>query len=393
MFASIWRRRLLGTHQILGGGGGGGGGDPLRIILGTIPFAHTYSSSAVADLPNSEPCPATVSYLISCGLSPAGAAVTATTKKIRILSTEKADAVRALLRDHGFDDNDIVRTVRSAPTILLADPERVILPKIQFFASLGFEPRKLATAPLLLTRSLDEHLVPSIQFLRGVIGSEDDLRLGFSRAPRALLADVEKDMRPVVEALRRCGFTDAAISELLVTQMGVLLTSPDRISEVFEQLKAIGMCISDPRFMHCFREMCRLKKDAWLRKLALYQSFGLSEGEVLEIFKAQPMILQFGNKNMEKKVRFLLDELKLGTSFIIAHPEILCSGLNECILPRCAVLFVLMREGKIQRGIELVEALLVDSSVFSERYVLSHADDVPDVVKAYEGEIRFQGFR
>jgi mTERF domain-containing protein len=85
--------------------------------------------------------------------------------------------------------------------------------------------------------------------------------------------------------------------------------------------------------------------------------------------------------------------MKLGISHIIAHPEILCCGLNECIVPRCAVLCMLMKEGKIQGGIKLVEALLVDSSVFSERYVLSHADDVPDVVKGYEGEIKFDGLR
>jgi mTERF domain-containing protein len=52
-----------------------------------------------------------------------------------------------------------------------------------------------------------------------------------------------------------------------------------------------------------------------------------------------------------------------------------------------------MEEGKIQRDINLVRALLGNSSDFSTRYVVRHADDVPDVVKAYEGKIKFEGFR
>jgi mTERF domain-containing protein len=82
------------------------------------------------------------------------------------------------------------------------------------------EPRKIASEPILLARSLDKHLVLSIKFLRGIIGSDDDLRIGFSRVPRGLMADVEKNMRPAVEALRRGGLTEAAISKLLVIHMG-----------------------------------------------------------------------------------------------------------------------------------------------------------------------------
>jgi mTERF domain-containing protein len=174
--------------------------------------------------------------------------------------------------------------------------------------------------------------------------------------------------------------------------MGVLMTSPDRISEIVEELKAIGMSISNRRFPYCFGAMSRLKKDTWRRKLELYQSFGLSEGEVLEAFKMQATIFQLSHENIKKKVRFFLDELKLGIHDIMARPVILGYSLERCILPRCAVLSVLMREGRIQRDIKLIPALLGTCRSFSTQYVLRHADGVPDVVEAYEGKIKFQGF-
>jgi mTERF domain-containing protein len=107
----------------------------------------------------------------------------------------------------------------------------------------------------------------------------------------------------------------------------------------------------------------------------------------------QPMLFLSSDETIKTKVGFLLGELKLGISDVIAQPVILSYSLEKCILPRCAVLSVLMEEGKIQRDINLVRALLGNSSDFSTRYVVRHADDVPDVVKAYEGKIKFEGFR
>ncbi|KQK06341.1 transcription termination factor MTERF8, chloroplastic [Brachypodium distachyon] len=390
MFPSICRRRLVFLIRQIPGDGT----SLFQSIPDAIPLARSYSSTAVAGAPNSALCSAaaTASYLVSCGFSTADAATLTTARNFRIRSPEKADAARALLRSYGFTDADIVRMARSYSMILNADPERIIRPKLDFFAALGFEPGKLATAPFVLARSLDKHIVPCIQFLRGIIASDDLIRLGFSRCPRALMVDPENNMRPAVEALRRCGLPDAAISKLLVIHMGVLMLSPDRIIQIFQDLKAIDMCVEDSRFLYCFRVMSSVKRETWLRKLALYKSLGLSEGEVIKAFKTQPTILLSADETIKKKVRFFVDELKLEISDIVERAVTLAYSMEKCILPRCAVLSVLMKEGKIQRDINLLPALLGSSRAFSARFVSRYADDVPDVVKAYEGKIKFEGF-
>ncbi|OEL17431.1 hypothetical protein BAE44_0021546 [Dichanthelium oligosanthes] len=93
--------------------------------------------------------------------------------------------------------------VRRASLILTLDPDRILRPKLDLFASLGVRPRTLATTPFLLTRSLDNHLVPCIHSLRGILGTDGDVCRAISRTPRGLLADLENNTRPVVAALRR----------------------------------------------------------------------------------------------------------------------------------------------------------------------------------------------
>ncbi|CAN6198362.1 unnamed protein product [Urochloa humidicola] len=269
MFASLCRRRLLRPRQIPSAAGTNPGRSNPTAAL----HSHGYSSAALTGATVSEPCPTTVSYLISCGLSPAAAA----SRKLRIRSTDRADAVRALLRSYGFTDADITEMVRRASQILILDPDRILRPKLDFFASLGFQPQKLAIAPALLLHSLDKHLVPCIQFLRGIIGADGDVCRAIYRNSRAFTVDLDKYMRPAVDTLLRLGLPGKSISKLLMMSMDVFMISPDRMREIFEQLKSLGLGTTDTVFVYGIRVLSSLSKETWLQRVALYKSFGVSE--------------------------------------------------------------------------------------------------------------------
>ena len=119
----------------------------------------------------------------------------------------------------------------------------------------------------------------------------------------------------------------------------------------------------------------------------------MSEGELRRAFKRQPTILSFSDEIIKKKLRFFLDELKLELSEVMGQPVLIRYSLEKNIIPRCAVLSLLMREGKIGPNVKLISALLGSAKMFSTKYVLRYAHDVPDVVKAYEDKITFDGFR
>jgi mTERF domain-containing protein, mitochondrial len=113
---------------------------------------------------------------------------------------------------------------------------------------------------------------------------------------------------------------------------------------------------------------------------------------MIKAFKTQPTIVLASEESIKKKVSFFLDVLKLDLSSVVQQPMALSVSWEKCVKPRCAVLSILMMRGKIKRKIKLISALITNSRVFSERFVLKYADDVPEVVKAFEGKIKFEGF-
>lgn len=81
----------------------------------------------------------TVNYLIkSCGLSPEGAS-----KRVSLKSSKKTDRVLGLLRNQGLSETQLSKVVRSCSQVLVLDPDKALLPKIEYFRSIGISRESL----------------------------------------------------------------------------------------------------------------------------------------------------------------------------------------------------------------------------------------------------------
>nr|CAD1828996.1 unnamed protein product [Ananas comosus var. bracteatus] len=345
-------------------------------------------SSSVA--PSSQ----TLTFLIdSCGLSPESAI--SASQKVHLKSTENPNAVLRLLRDYGFGETHISKLISRHPAVLSSDPHRNLKPKLEFFRGFGFPGeslvRILTSHPLLLRRSLENHIIPCFTFLRTLLPAVGDIVFVFSRSPHSLNADLNKSILPILAVLREHNLPEDRISKLLKIQPGILLLPPRRANEIVEEVKAAGIPTSNPIFVYAFHTIAGLKRVNWDRKMAVYKSFGLSEADIISSFQRHPMIMKISEEKIRRDLEFFLNRLKLIPDDIARHPILLRFSLEKRILPRCAVMSVLKRKGKLKENSSVIPALLVTTSSFLERYVTRYQDDVPEVLKAYHGEIKFQG--
>nr|CAD1828994.1 unnamed protein product [Ananas comosus var. bracteatus] len=345
------------------------------------------SSTSVA--PHSQ----TLTFLIdSCGLSPESAI--SASQKLRFKSTENPSAVLRLLRDYGFGETHIYTIISRHPNLLSCDSHRILRPKIEALRSFGFSGESLARVltvqPALLTRSLEKHIIPCLTFLRTLLASDGDFVSVFTRYPRGLNADLNKSILPILAVLREHNLPEDRIPKLVKIHPRILILSLRRAIEIVDGLKPPGSCrpisSSSTLSVRSPDRRARAGTGRWRSSRALGcprpTSFRVPEAPV-------------GHADVRGEdtagPRVFLRRLKFAPDDILKHPILLCYSLEKRILPRCAVISVLKRKGKLEESLPLIPALTESAPSFLKRFVMRYQDDIPEVLKAYNGEIKFNG--
>ncbi|XP_062231374.1 uncharacterized protein LOC133928883 [Phragmites australis] len=361
-----------------------------RLPHGILTAAFSTATSTAADQ--------TIPYLISsCGLSPAAAARAA--PSVRLASpaaAAQADAVLALLRRYGFSDADISTTVRKLPVVLVSDPANTLQPKLDFLASVGFAapllPRLISLSPIVLHRSVQDHLAPLFASLREVLGSDARVVVALRQMPFVIRCQPKSTLFRALPLLRDVhGLSPGEVSKVVALQPGVILQGPDRINEIVEAVRNAGVEPGSPMFVHVFSILSKMKTPTLESKIALYRRLGFGEDGVTQMIRRYPGSMAVSERKIEKIVGFLIRKAGLSLEDIVAYPALLTRSL-EAHSRRCAVLAALRRAGKRQGQHRLAVVLVCTEERFLQVYVQPHLEELPDVLRSKNGEIPFEGF-
>ncbi|KAH7518831.1 hypothetical protein FEM48_Zijuj09G0213100 [Ziziphus jujuba var. spinosa] len=106
----------------------------------------------------------TVSYLVkSCGLS-LEQALTAY-KKVKIEDTKRPDSVFEMFSCYGFAESQVSRLICLRPTLILADPDVILRPKIKFLKTNDNVVRALKHPSCVARYSIEKVMMPNITTL------------------------------------------------------------------------------------------------------------------------------------------------------------------------------------------------------------------------------------
>uniref|UniRef100_A0ACD5THJ8 Uncharacterized protein n=1 Tax=Avena sativa TaxID=4498 RepID=A0ACD5THJ8_AVESA len=360
---------------------------PVRYLAAAF---STATASAAAD--------PTVFYLEStCALSPAAAARAA--DSIRLVSadsTAQANAVLDLLRRYGFSDAHISATVRKFPIVLVSDPTKTLQPKLDFLASVGISgpllPKLVSLSPIVLHRSIQDHLAPFIESLREILGSDARVVTALRQMPYVIRCSPKSSLKLGLPALRDVhGVPPGDVSKIVAIQPGVILQGPNRMAEIVQAIKKFGVEPGHPTFVHMFAIISKMKTPTLERKIALYQSLGFDKDGVTFIMRRYPPSLAISEEKIKQNVRFLVEKAGLSLEEIMRYPNALVRSL-ESHSRRCAVLTLLRKERKPEGNHRVPVVLVTTVERFLKVYVQPYNIEIPDVVRAFNGEIPFEGF-
>lgn len=319
----------------------------------------------------------TVSYLIdSCGLSPESAI--SASKKVKLKTPNRPDSVLELFRNYGFDKTHISHLVRGCPHLLLYDPEKTLLPKLQYLHSVGFSKDDLATVfayhPTMLTRSLENQIIPITRFLKNLLASDEKVVSFFKRTPYYFQM---KFLVPNITTLRKLNVPASNIVLLAVHYPTVLLQKRDKFVEIVDKSKEMGFDPLKCTFVLAIRVLLgKSNKLIWDRCFEAYKKWGWSEEDILSAFKKHPLCMILSDMKIERTMGFFVNKMGYQSRVIAEMPAVLLFSLDKRIVPRWSVIQVLITKGLIKRP-SLCSILTPSEKIFLERYVTRYEEESP----------------
>jgi mTERF domain-containing protein len=192
----------------------------------------------------------------------------------------------------GYPTETFVRFLKNHGTlVLLLDPKKTLLPKLEFFYSKGFTSPNIAgvlsRSPTILDLSLENHIVPSFVFFKYLFGTDVDIVTAIKRFSGILCSDLDTYVANI-NTLRENGVPESYMVKFLKTQPRVFMTDSVRFRRTVEELKEMGFDPLKVKFVEAVYAMSGMSKSTWERKVNAYRRWGLSEVEILcDTFKKE----------------------------------------------------------------------------------------------------------
>ncbi|PRQ25583.1 putative transcription regulator mTERF family [Rosa chinensis] len=252
----------------------------------------------------------------------------------------------------------------SHPRVLLADPEKTLSPEIEFLSSVGLSrvdlARVLSFNPYLLSRSLENQIVPSYNFLRNMISQKNVVAV-LKRKSWMFLENHSRNVMPNIEALRELGMPRACISLLLAHDTQVLMHNYDELVQLVNEVKGMRFDLKKSTFVVALRALCgKSSRAIWNRNREIYKrSWGWSDDDVISAFRKSPQCMILSEKKIMQTMDFLVNKMGWSASMIPTHPIILCFSLENRIIPKCSVVKVLMKKGLVDEKLSLTDVDLM----------------------------------
>ncbi|KAK4711281.1 hypothetical protein R3W88_005794 [Solanum pinnatisectum] len=312
-----------------------------------------------------------VKYLVdSLGFSNEEAASTSSKVTSR-KNLKNPDLVINFLKQTGFDNTQMKIMVSRVP-------------KFQCLMDRGLSGSDLvdviAKGSQIVDRGLDTHLRPTIDLLRRILGSDENVVKALKRFPWLLSFRAHHIMETNLLLLKNYGVPDERIKKLMLRNPSYITQNPERIKGLLHRMENDFLVPRDcSSFIYGYQVLNSQNKSKLEKKLEIFKSFGWSDDDILEMFQKLPFCVGLSEVRIQKALNLFMKELGLGTAYLVSHPAILAFSMEKRVVPRMQVLKILDKKKVERRKLDLYYALSLTETKFIDYFVMPYKDQIPDL--------------
>ncbi|XP_008231699.1 PREDICTED: uncharacterized protein LOC103330864 [Prunus mume] len=255
-------------------------------------------------------------------------------------SPERADSVLELLRNYGASQTQISKLIRSHPKLISTDPEKNLLPKLEFFSFLEISKvdllKKLAFNQKLLAVSLRNRILPTYNFLRSML-SEKNVGVVFKLNSWIFLEGHCKHVVPNIGLLRESAMPQPCIAFLLTRGTRVLMVNPEKCGQLVSDVKQMGFNLEKSTSVNALCALCGKNKLVLNRSREVLKTWGWSEDDFPSAFRKYPQCMVVSEKKLMQVVVLFVNKMGWSSGMIAKYPVALGLSLERRLIPRCSV--------------------------------------------------------
>ncbi|GKD70449.1 mitochodrial transcription termination factor [Tanacetum coccineum] len=319
-------------------------------------------------------------------------ALSSSSKVRRLNTTRNCDSVLTLLKRFNFNHTQIKDLVSWVPKVLLYRADQTLEPKIKVFLDLGLSGSDLISLlkrnPSLFELGLHSRIVPTIEYLRGIMGSDEKVVETINRSRWLFSTSVTLNMfRANVEMLRMFGFSDEQIGKF-VHKNAMHFTQPSEwLTSKLDWIEGkVGVSRGSSEFFRCFHAIASSSLDTMEKKMEVYRGFGFSDDELSLLFKNQPYCFALSEDTIRDKLSFFVGELEYTPSYLATCPSLFSLSLEKRVKPRNEVLKIL-KERMLLGSKSLITLVNYPELRFQE-FLKRFENEVPSLYETYASSLR-----
>ncbi|CAM8975108.1 unnamed protein product [Rhodiola kirilowii] len=292
-------------------------------------------------------------------------------------------SIVGVLTAYGFSDTQIAQIILKRPSTL-ASRVSTLKPKLQFFHDNGFIGNHLTelivSTPTILGKGLVRDLQTCLEFLKKVLGTDDNVLATVRRSTKVLSYPLCKNMQPNIDLMLAQGVLPGTISNLIMRQPRTFLQKPERITYAIDKVNVLGIKPSAPMYMHAIRAVLSMSQANWDRKMEFFRSLGWSEKDIVSVFAHHPLCLALSEEKIRASWNFFVNEVKYDRSTIVATPKFLMYGLETRVRPRFNVFKTLKSVGVVSNKMRFSSLLQKNDKDFVERFIIPNQELLPHLM-------------
>ncbi|GMH22643.1 hypothetical protein Nepgr_024486 [Nepenthes gracilis] len=328
-----------------------------------------------------------VDYLVkSLGFS-REEAIHTSAKVSHLKSIKNYESIISFFRKGVLDKTQIRNIICSVPSLLTCNVDKTLKPKIRVLQDLGLSGSDLVdfvvSNPGFITRGLESHILPLVDFLKSILGSNENVAKAIKKSSWLLSGTSCEKLQENVALLQNYGLSSERIQKFILRNPRCLTYNYKWLEGSLVRVeKMLGIPRESAMFEHGFQVIASFSMENLQSKYELFKSHGWSESEVREMVRKQPGVLRLSMDTIPNRLNFFMKDLGYEARYIASHPSILLFSMEKRVLPRNSVLRIL-KDRKLIMNQRLYGALCQSESQFLNQFVLPHKDELPQLYEAY----------